>query len=114
MVNGDPKARAVSFFIDGNDPTLLPLIGDGFSLLPILMGASSLWMSSMTPVSPQMDPVQQKMMKYMMIFMGFIFFKVPSGLCVYFITSSIWGIIEGVMILTGSIATDANGVPLKG
>jgi TM2 domain-containing membrane protein YozV len=30
------------------------------------------------------------------------------------IVSSIWGIIEGVMILTGSIATDANGVPLKG
>ena len=31
MVNGQP-ARAVSFFIDGNDPNLLPLIGDG--LLP--------------------------------------------------------------------------------
>jgi TM2 domain-containing membrane protein YozV len=29
------------------------------------------------------------------------------------IVSSIWGIIEGVMILTGSINTDANGVPLK-
>ncbi len=26
--------------------------------------------------------------------------------------SGIWGIIEGVQILTGSIATDANGVPL--
>jgi hypothetical protein len=32
MVNGDPNARNVKFFIDGNDPTLLPLIGDG--LLP--------------------------------------------------------------------------------
>ena len=32
MVNGQPDARSVSFFIDGNDPTLLPLIGDG--LLP--------------------------------------------------------------------------------
>jgi hypothetical protein len=31
MVNGQP-ARAVSFFIDGNDPALLPLVGDG--LLP--------------------------------------------------------------------------------
>lgn len=26
----------------------------------------------------------------------------------------IWGLIEGIMILTGSISTDANGVPLKG
>jgi hypothetical protein len=32
MVNGQSKARAVSFFLDGNDPAILPLIGDG--LLP--------------------------------------------------------------------------------
>jgi hypothetical protein len=31
MINGQP-ARAVSFFVDGNDPELLPLVGDG--LLP--------------------------------------------------------------------------------
>jgi hypothetical protein len=31
MVNGEP-ARAVSFFLDGNDPEILPLVGDG--LLP--------------------------------------------------------------------------------
>ena len=38
------------------------------------------------------------MMKYMMIFMAFVFFKVASGLCVYFITSSIWGIVERKML----------------
>jgi hypothetical protein len=32
MVNGDPAARVVSFFLDGNDPQMLPLVGDG--LLP--------------------------------------------------------------------------------
>ena len=32
MVNGEPNARAVSFFLDGNDPSILPLVGDG--LLP--------------------------------------------------------------------------------
>ena len=32
MINGQPNARAVHFFIDGNDPDLLPLVGDG--LLP--------------------------------------------------------------------------------
>jgi hypothetical protein len=32
MVNGQSKARAVQFFLDGNDPAILPLIGDG--LLP--------------------------------------------------------------------------------
>ncbi len=32
MLQGKPDARVVSYFIDGNDPALLPLIGDG--LLP--------------------------------------------------------------------------------
>ncbi len=32
MVNGQPDARAVHFFLDGNDPDILPLVGDG--LLP--------------------------------------------------------------------------------
>jgi hypothetical protein len=32
MLDGDPNARFVGFFIDGNDPDLLPLVGDG--LLP--------------------------------------------------------------------------------
>jgi hypothetical protein len=32
MLDGNPGARAVSFFLDGNDPDVLPLVGDG--LLP--------------------------------------------------------------------------------
>ena len=32
MTDGDPNARSVRFFIDGNVPELLPLVGDG--LLP--------------------------------------------------------------------------------
>ena len=36
----------------------------------------------------------QRIMTIMMIFIGFMFFKVPSGLCIYFITSSIWGVAE--------------------
>jgi YidC/Oxa1 family membrane protein insertase len=30
----------------------------------------------------------------MMVFMGLIFFKVASGLCLYFIASSLWGVAE--------------------
>jgi hypothetical protein len=32
MIDGNPNARSVSFFLDGNDPAILPLVGDG--LLP--------------------------------------------------------------------------------
>lgn len=37
------------------------------------------------------------------------------GACLIFgpIVSSIWGLVEGILILTGSINVDANGVPLK-
>ena len=38
--------------------------------------------------------MQQKMMKYMTVFMGLMFYKVASGLCLYFIASSLWGIAE--------------------
>ena len=38
MIKGNPNARVVSFFIDGNDPDLLPLVGDG--LLPPDMDGS--------------------------------------------------------------------------
>jgi YidC/Oxa1 family membrane protein insertase len=34
------------------------------------------------------------MMTYMTVFMGVMFYKVPAGLCLYFITSSLWGICE--------------------
>ena len=33
-----------------------------------------------------------------MIFIGVMFFKVPSGLCIYFITSSLWGIAERKLV----------------
>ena len=48
----------------------------------------------MPPPTDEQSAMQQKIMKYMMVFMGFMFFKVPSGLCLYFIVSSLWGIGE--------------------
>lgn len=52
----------------------------------------------MPPPTDEQSALQQKMMKYMMIFMGVMFFKVPAGLCVYFITSSIWSICERMIL----------------
>jgi len=42
--------------------------------------------------------MQQKTMKYMMVFMAFMFYKVPSGLGIYFITSSLWSIGERLLL----------------
>jgi YidC/Oxa1 family membrane protein insertase len=50
------------------------------------------------PATDEQQQMQQKMMMFMMIFMGFLFFKVPSGLCLYFIASSLWGLAERLLI----------------
>jgi YidC/Oxa1 family membrane protein insertase len=48
----------------------------------------------MPPAADEQAAMQQKVMQYMMIFMGVMFFKVASGLCIYFIASSAWGLAE--------------------
>lgn len=50
------------------------------------------------PATDEQTRTQQAMMKYMMIFIGVLFFKVPAGLCIYFIASSIWSIGERKLI----------------
>jgi membrane protein insertase Oxa1/YidC/SpoIIIJ len=39
--------------------------------------------------------------------MAVMFFKVPCGLCLYFIASSLWGIAERLMLPTAAPATGA-------
>lgn len=71
-------------------------LGPYFNLLPIatvilFLLQQKLFMPEAT--NDQMR-LQQQLMKYMMGFMGLLFFKVASGLCIYFIASSLWGIAE--------------------
>jgi YidC/Oxa1 family membrane protein insertase len=40
----------------------------------------------------------QQMMMVMTVMMGVLFFKVPAGLCIYFITSSTWSLVERFLI----------------
>jgi YidC/Oxa1 family membrane protein insertase len=60
----------------------------------------------MPPAADDQQKMMQKMMTFMMIFMGVLFFKVSSGLCIYFITSSIWGIAERKLLPKPVLATD--------
>ena len=59
------------------------------------------------PAVDDQQKMMQKMMGFMMIFMGIMFFKVPSGLCLYFITSSLWGILERKLLPKPQLDTDA-------
>ena len=50
------------------------------------------------PATDEQQQQTQQMMKFMTLFMGVLFFKVPAGLCIYFITSSIWGVAERLLL----------------
>jgi YidC/Oxa1 family membrane protein insertase len=65
------------------------------------------------PATNEQQEMQQKVMKFMMVFMGFLFYRVPSGLCLYFIASSIWGIAERKLVPPATPPTAAAAVPAR-
>ena len=68
-------------------------VHDPVYVFPLLMGLSALWQAKMTPVSAGADPIQQKMMMYLMPgMMTFFFLWAPAGLAVYYLVSNIFGI----------------------
>lgn len=81
-------------------------LGPYFNLLPLLTIALFLVQQAvmMPPPTDDQSRMQRTMMQYMMIFMGFMFFKVPSGLCVYFIISTLWGLAERRFIPKAALA----------
>jgi YidC/Oxa1 family membrane protein insertase len=72
------------------------MLGPYLNIFPLLTIGLFIWQQKkfMPPPADEQAAMQQKMMQYMMIFMGFMFYRVASGLCVYFIASSLWGIAE--------------------
>jgi YidC/Oxa1 family membrane protein insertase len=63
-------------------------------VLPIVMIASSFLMQKMTPMSAGVDPAQQKMMQFMPLMYGFMFWPASSGLVLYWLTSNLVGIAQ--------------------
>ncbi|MEN6459734.1 MAG: membrane protein insertase YidC [Thermoguttaceae bacterium] len=92
-------------------------LGPYFNILPLLTIGLMIWQQKMfmPPPADEQAAMQQKMMNFMMIFMGVMFFKVASGLCIYFIVSSLWGLGERRFlpknpVAAGTGATAGSGV----
>lgn len=66
-------------------------------VLPLAMIATQFWMQSLTP-TPSVDPAQAKMMKFMPLFMGFIFYQFQAGLVLYWLTSNLVGVGQQVLL----------------
>jgi YidC/Oxa1 family membrane protein insertase len=52
----------------------------------------------MPKATDEQTRMAQQIMMVMTVMMGVLFFKVPAGLCIYFITSSTWSLIERFLI----------------
>jgi YidC/Oxa1 family membrane protein insertase len=63
-------------------------------ILPIVMIATQFFMQKMTPASPGMDPAQQRMMLFMPLALGFMFYYQASGLVLYWLTGNLVGILQ--------------------
>ncbi len=88
----------------------IPGVGLPFNLLPLIMGVTMLWQSHLTPPSPNMDPTQQKLMRYMpLMFMVFLY-NFSAGLTLYWTVQNLLSIAQTKL----TRATDAAAPPAKG
>jgi YidC/Oxa1 family membrane protein insertase len=89
----------------------IPGVGLPVNPLPLMMGATMLWQAHLTPVSPGMDPVQQKIMKYMpLMFMVFLY-NFSAGLTLYWTVQNLLTIAQTKLTKTTSDSQPA--APVK-
>ncbi|MFV1965164.1 MAG: YidC/Oxa1 family insertase periplasmic-domain containing protein [Pirellulaceae bacterium] len=76
------------------------MLGPYLNVLPLVTIALFLVQQKLFTPPPTDDQsrMQMKMMKFMMLFMGLLFFKVASGLCLYFIASALWSVAERKLV----------------
>jgi len=73
----------------------IAMIG-GFPInpLPLVMGATMLWQARLTPPSPGMDPMQQKIMKYMPLMFIVFLYNYSAALTLYWMTNNLMSILQ--------------------
>ncbi len=66
-------------------------------VLPLAMVATQFWSQSLTP-TPTADAMQARMMKFMPLVFGFIFYQFQAGLVLYWLTSNCVGIAQQLVL----------------
>lgn len=85
--------------------------GIPFPLLPTLMIISMFVMQKMTPMATT-DPNQQRMMYIMPLMFGMIFYRLASGLVLYYMAANVVGIAQQLIINRFiPVATPGGGAP---
>ena len=70
-------------------------------ILPVLLVVTQFLQQKMTP-SPGVDPAQQKMMMFMPLVMGYMFYYQSAGLVLYWLTSGLVGIVTQWLLNRGA------------
>ncbi|TPW16999.1 MAG: protein translocase subunit yidC [bacterium] len=85
------QAPFVAWITDLSAPDTLMTIG-GFAIhvLPVLMSLSMFWQQKLTPSDPRQAPVML-LMPFMMLF---FFYKVPSGLTLYWTVTNLFSVAQ--------------------
>lgn len=77
-------------WMEWNEFNLLPI----FSIVLMIVNQKL----TMPPALDDEQKAQQTAMSFSMGIIGFLFYRMPSGLCLYIITSSIWGTVERLIL----------------
>jgi YidC/Oxa1 family membrane protein insertase len=92
---------------------VIPGLNFPLNPMPLLMGATMLWQARLTPPSPGMDPVQQKIMKYMpLMFMGFLY-NFSAGLTLYWTVQNLLTIAQMKVTRAKDPAAPGKGAPVS-
>jgi YidC/Oxa1 family membrane protein insertase len=97
MLQSAIELRGASFLWahDLSQPdTVVEVLGFPINPLPLIMGATQFWQARLTPPSPGVDPMQQKMMQYMPLIFLFILYNFPAGLALYWTVQNLLTILQ--------------------
>ena len=87
----------IGWIKDLSAPDKFHPFGFPLPILPTLMVISLFIMQKMTPIASA-DPAQQRMMLLTPLIFGVMFYNLPSGLVLYFLTANIVGILQQLLI----------------
>jgi len=76
---------------------------DPYFVLPLLLGAAMYFQQKLTP-SPGADPTQQTMMKIMPVMFSVFMLFLPSGLNLYILVSTLWGVAQQYWVQRETLA----------
>ena len=78
-------------------PFSIPVIGDSFNILPLLMIGSMVWQQKLTPQTAA-TPEQAQIMNFMPLIFGFMFYQMPSGLVLYWFVNNMLSIFHQIFV----------------